>query len=375
MRIAYLSGAYIPDRGADSVHVMSMCQALVQTGHHVQLYARQGAESASDDFDFYGVSPCFRIVKVARPQVRVLGALVNAWLVAARVKRDEPDLIYAREFYALALAVSSGRPFVYEVHWKPRHAGERAALRWIFRQPGLRRLVFISARLRDLYLEEFPWLERDKLLVAHDAANTVAELPAEPVPARSSRLQVGYVGGFLPGYGIEVIVELARRRSDLDFHVVGGREPAVREWRLRTATLTNLTFYGFVPPSQLGEHYRSFDVVLAPYQPATPHIDWISPMKLFEYMAHGKAIICANFPVMREILQDEQDALLVAATDVNAYDRALTRLSDTAIRTRLGQRARAKLESEFTWRARAQTVLSGITLTVPPSAPNVAGGY
>ena len=220
-------------------------------------------------------------------------------------------------------------------------------------------MVFISARLRDLYLEEFPWLDRDKLLVAHDAANASTEPLPDPASG-GERMQVGYVGGFLPGYGIEVIVVLARRRPDLDFHVVGGREPAVIHWRARTANLENLTFHGFVPPSQLGQHYQNFDVVLAPYQATTKHIDWISPMKLFEYMAHGKAIICADFPVMREILEDERDALLVAPADLNAYDRALSRLADARFRGLLAGSARRKLEQEFTWLARAKAVLNGL---------------
>ena len=357
MRIAYISGAYIPDRGADSVHVMCMCQALAQAGHEVTLYVRPGAERTDDDFAFYGVDPCFRIRKLARPQVRVWGAIVNAWLAGNAATDDKPELIYARELYGLAVAARAGIPFIYELHWKPNHGFERALQSWLFRLPNMRRLVFISERLRDLYRRQFPWLTDSNLLVAHDAANPQAVgIPREP----HERLSVGYVGGFLPGYGVEIVEQLARRRSDLDFHVVGGREPLVAEWREKTQGLTNLTFHGFVAPSELAAQYDNFDVVLAPYQATTRHIDWISPMKLFEYMAYGKAIVCADFPVMREVLTEGLDALLVPSADVAAYDAALVRLVDPMLRQQLGNAARAKLERDFTWRRRASLVLRGV---------------
>jgi glycosyltransferase involved in cell wall biosynthesis len=339
---------------------MSMCQALAEHAHDVTLYVRPGTEPVSDDFSFYGVNRTFRIEKLARPQVRVWGAIVNAWLAGKRVRECAPDLIYARELYGLAHAASRGIPFIYELHWKPNHVVEHRLKQWLFRKSSLRRLVFISAALRDLYRATYPWLPEAKLLVAHDGANAVTGGDATAGPASGARLQVGYVGGLLPGYGVEVIAALAQRHADYDFHVVGGRESILSDWRARTVGIGNLTFHGFVAPALLLDCYRSFDVVLAPYQQATRHIDWISPMKLFEYMAHGKAIICADFPVMREILEDQHDALLVSPADLAAYGAALSRLTEPGLRSRLARNAKAKLEREFTWSRRAEAVLTGI---------------
>jgi glycosyltransferase involved in cell wall biosynthesis len=365
MKIAYISGAYIPDRGADSVHVMSMCQALAALGQDVTLLVRPGKEPVADDFTFYGVRRCFRIVKIDRPQVRVWGALVNARHAGKRSAKEAPDLIYAREPYGLSFAIRSGIPFVYESHWVPRHFVERALFRWMFAQPNFRKVVFISKCLRELWRKQIPSLRDDQTLVLHDAANLLEAVGLPTVSVPVGRMQIGYVGAFLPGYGIEIIAELAKRNPQWDFHIVGGREPAIREFRERTASIPTLKFHGFVPPGLLHQQYRTFDAVLAPYQAATRHIDWISPMKLFEYMAHRKAIVCADFPVMREILEHEQDALLVDPANLDAYRDALIRLTDPALRERLATNARAKMEREFTWQRRAERLLA--TLTSSPS--------
>jgi glycosyltransferase involved in cell wall biosynthesis len=259
--------------------------------------------------------------------------------------------------YALAACVGLGIPFVYESHWKPKHAIEERLEGWFFERPGFQRLVVISTALERIYRALYPRLDPHKIVVARDAADAVS--PAAPGAAHGerSRLSVAYVGSFIRGNGVDVVVELARRRPELDFHVVGGKEPELGDFRRATRGFENLTFHGFVAPARLGQVYPDFDVVLAPYHADIPSARWISPMKLFEYMAHGKAIVASALPVVREVLDDEQNALLAAPGDVAAFSRCLDRLGDAELRKRLGQAAQQKLEAEFTWRRRAERVL------------------
>jgi glycosyltransferase involved in cell wall biosynthesis len=362
MRIAYLSGAYVPSQGANSMHVMRMCNAMAQRGHTVELHARQGDIPADDDFVFYGVPRSFTIVKTVRPPVRYWGAAISALRVLSALRRrDLPDLIYAREYWALAVASGLDVPYVLELHWIPKGPHEMVVQRALFRQPNFRRAVFISEALRARYLALFSELSIGNTLVAHDAADLPDEraTAVTPWPQRPSALQVGYVGSFWPGYGIDVIEQLAARLADCDFHVVGGRDEEVSPRRRRATS--NLHYHGFVPPRDLPGYYARFDVVVAPYQPCVAHIEWISPMKLFEYMAHGKAIVCSNFPVLREIITDGVTGLLLEATCLDAWVEALHSLDRDRRRvSELGEAARARLAAEHTWLRRASQVLEGL---------------
>jgi len=86
---------------------------------------------------------------------------------------------------------------------------------------------------------------------------------------------------------------------------------------------------------------------------------YLSPMKLFEYMACGRAIISSDLPVLREILNDE-NAVLLPPDDLTTWVTAIRDLS-----TNPEQRARLAAQAQqdviqYSWRARAQNILSTI---------------
>jgi glycosyltransferase involved in cell wall biosynthesis len=86
---------------------------------------------------------------------------------------------------------------------------------------------------------------------------------------------------------------------------------------------------------------------------------WMSPLKLFEYMAMARPIVSADLPVLREVLREGENALLAAPGDAEDWVRALEQLRvDTELARRLGEQARADYEQHHTWDARAGHILS-----------------
>jgi glycosyltransferase involved in cell wall biosynthesis len=81
---------------------------------------------------------------------------------------------------------------------------------------------------------------------------------------------------------------------------------------------------------------------------------YTSPLKLFEYLAAGRAIIASDLPALREVLTHDVTAWLVPPGDAAALAGALGTLArDSARRQRFGEAARA-LSAEYTWDRRAE---------------------
>jgi glycosyltransferase involved in cell wall biosynthesis len=107
------------------------------------------------------------------------------------------------------------------------------------------------------------------------------------------------------------------------------------------------------------EHVATFDIALQPKVTA-----YASPLKIFDYMAAGCAIIAPDQPNIREILEHERTALLfdpdAPAGAANSAWQAIRRLAeDPGLRRRLAQAARAELEArDYTWRGNAARVVA-----------------
>jgi glycosyltransferase involved in cell wall biosynthesis len=115
-----------------------------------------------------------------------------------------------------------------------------------------------------------------------------------------------------------------------------------------------LTITGVVEREAVADYVAAFDVALLP-----GINDYASPLKLFEYMYLGKAIVAPNQQNIREILTDEKDALLFDLSASGALTAAIQRLSeDVVLRERLGIGARETLEEkELYWSNNAEKVI------------------
>lgn len=372
MRIAYLSGSRIPSRYANAVHVMRMCNAFSALGHDVELGCISGdAEAGSDVLAYYGVQHRFAINSYpwnafwARSR---LGSL----RMALGALRFRPDIVYGRSVSACYFAAQMGLPVILETH-NPPHAEpplERFMLNRLIRMKSVRGLVLISHALRSLFEQEAKDLTVP-LLVAHDAADPVPDTRLQPLGA-PDRLQAAYVGQLYDGRGIEIIERMAQSAPWADFHIVGGMHDAIETWRRRTAGLGNFHLHGFVEPSQTHRFLSSADVLLAPYQNRVSVDDrgdtsrWMSPLKVFEYMAAGRAILISDLPVLREILQHGQTALMLPPNDVEAWVAALRHLQEEPeTRKRLGTVALDRFFRHHTWTARACRILDDLLAESP----------
>jgi len=154
---------------------------------------------------------------------------------------------------------------------------------------------------------------------------------------------------------------------EVSFLLVGGEPEEVTRVRAaaQSKDLANVILTGFVPNTELPRYHAACDVFLMPYQrrvAASSGGDiarYLSPMKLFEYMACGRPILCSDLPVLREVLNPE-NALLLPPEDAGAWVTALESLkSDPLRRSALEARTLSEVKS-YTWERRAQLILNGL---------------
>lgn len=173
------------------------------------------------------------------------------------------------------------------------------------------------------------------------------------------RVVIGFVGSFAPWHGVGELVQafelLLQRGLDVHLLLVGqtsASSQAVLE-RLRQSSLAErVTLSGFIPLAKIPEYLSVMDITTIANTE-----DYCSPLKLFEYMAMGKASVSVDTAAVSHIMRPEQEGLLFERGDVDGLASALERLvTDVDLRERLGVAARKRVTAEFTWRHNAERV-------------------
>lgn len=373
MRIAYLSSAAIPSPSANSLQVMKMCQAFAQEGHAVLLVlppAEGGAEPETAPAPTllarqYGLRVQFPIRRVKL--LPLLGRRGLAWAEADEAARIGPDLVYTRGVDIAWAVAQHGFPVLLEVHQPP--AGRLGPL--YFRQILGRRnlkLAVISPALEDHLRRTYPELRRSEILVVPDAVDGDAYKRLPDPSAARKRLHLpprtftaGYFGSLAAGRGVELICELARRLPAIDFLVSGGEPGEVAAWKARSPA-GNLRWLGHVPNAEIPLHQAACDALLMPYQREVTlngrgnTAETMSPLKMFEYLAAGRAILSSDLPALRAMLA-EKNSVLLPPDEPAAWAEALEGLRrNPARRKRLAARARSDVRPH-TWRNRVRRIL------------------
>lgn len=381
MRIAYVTEADLPSQAANGVHIFKMAAALGAAGHTVDLFAPVpfAPENRGVPFDRiladFAVPPTFRLRYLPHPSRRMggYGAFFGLAALASVVLRH--DLVYTRSVRVARAATRLGRRVLYEAHGLPGSERQQRAMRQLLASPRLARIVFISAELERAFAEAHT-LPTERCLVAHDAIDL--ERFAAPLARGDARRGLGlpeagpivtHCGHLYAGRGVELVLDVAARRPDATFLFVGGTDADVARVRGDAAGrgLANVRLVGHRPNAELPAWLFASDLLLMPYgrgcvvsDGTTKTITFASPMKMFEYMAAGRAIVASDFPGIAEVLRHGENALLVAPDDAAPLGAAIDRLlADAALAERLAARAALDVR-EHTWSARAQRVLAGL---------------
>lgn len=374
MKIVYLSQSFVPSKAANSVHVMNMAAAFSELGHSVELSVASRKlfdKSSQRDFEIYGFdSNLFTLKKNWFPKLGFAGRLVFSIAAALKSVNKNDDLLYSRHPMGLLIATKFfSVPYALELHSPPAGKMEKKIIEQIIAGKNFLGLVVISDALKRIIMKIYPSLNDQQLIVAHDGAKEFGPVNGKPfkLNGATNRINAGYAGHLYSGRGIEVILDAAERLPNINFHIVGGLPNDVERCKAMVRS-ENVHFYGHQEPAAIPYFLSHMDILLAPYQRKVAvsggggnSVDWMSPLKIFEYMAAGKSLISSDLPVLREVLRDNDNASLVKCDDVDAWVRQIKILAeDDVLRLRVGASAKKEFLDNYTWKARAGDLVTSL---------------
>ena len=352
----------------------------IQTVHSVAALAAQGIDvtlahvpSSGDPFAAYSVTRPRNVslLQVSRSLPWPLDRVHSNGFFAARLLKHI-DLAETGAVVARHLKVSEfllrripGLRLVYEAHevfadTAPARRREETAARERAVVTGASALVANSkataARLRALY----------RIAGPVEVIPNGVEYP-ESIPAKDwsrARERIVYAGSFFGWKGVDDLVDAARALPGFRMRLIGGREERIAELRARAGSAgATLDFAGHIPHGNVASELASACIAVLPNR-ADPDSAFTSPIKLFEYMAAGCAVVASDLPSLREVL-NQDDAVWTAPGDPAGLASAIRNLAEDPERARrMAARLREKARS-YTWAARGERLARVVRPLLP----------
>jgi glycosyltransferase involved in cell wall biosynthesis len=342
LRIRVLSRMDPATPRTHSIAAMRLCAGFASHGHDVELVVpavTKPSPPPSELFATYGIEKkiALRYLSVGPANdgygTRVMGALL-ARHVHAAMRSDRPDVVISDDTRFLLPYVAAGRLC--------RDAAVTAPWLHGFQGNRIERIVCANsscvlstnqAMLEDV--EAAGALKRPAFVTGNPVPQELVEFGrshSKPDLRRRLGLDlerplIAYTGKLFGHMKeLDYLLQAAARLPDFLFVLTGGQPPVIAELRerLRAEGRSNVRLTGMLKdPNEARFYQKSADVLVSYYSTEDhPFAYQQLPAKLAEYMASGNAIVAADFPAARELLNGA-NSFLVEPHNMDAFVRTL----------------------------------------------------
>jgi glycosyltransferase involved in cell wall biosynthesis len=369
-RLAYVCadpGVPVYGRKGCSIHVQEVVRGLTRAGAAVELFcARVGGAAPPDLRDL----PVHDLGCPPAPDAHTrAGALLdaNAALDQRLCAAGPFDAVYERHalfsFAAMEHARRRGVPGLLEVNAPLIQEQDRyrGLVRAEEAEAAASRALRAASALLAVSEPLAGWLRQQpgpggRVHVLPNGVDTGRFRPdaAPALPRPPGSFTLGFVGSLKAWHGLEDLIpvlEGLRRAVPAARLLIVGEGPMRARLEEQAAALRcadAVTFTGGVDPDCVPSLLTSMDATLAPYPPMDRF--YFSPLKVFEYMAAGRAVVAAATGQIADVIEDGVTGLLHPPGDAAALEAALRRLAaDEPLRRRLGAAARRRAVAQHGW--------------------------
>jgi glycosyltransferase involved in cell wall biosynthesis len=383
----------IRSKDGQFVHLDGLTRALVRQGHEVRIVGPRAVTEAKLGASAGVVDALKRALPPALYELLEFAYAVPAYFrLAAAIRRFRPDVIYeryqlyfptgvwAQRRHGLPLILEVNAPLVEERAKHARIALHRLAA-WTerFVWNGADHVLPVTEVLADKVRAAGVPDARVSVIPNGIDFEDFRDLPtakeAKACAGLAGRTVLGFVGFIRDWHGLDRVVRYVAERADPALHllIIGdgpGREGLLAQAK-QLGVGSQVTVTGVLPRDEVGRWLRAFDVALQPNV-----TEYASPLKLFEYLYLGLAVVAPDTPNMREVLRDGDNAVLFDPAKQGDFQRALDRLvRDSGMRVRLGAAARRTIFArDMTWDSNARRVVALATACGPGRARRAERG-
>lgn len=387
MKLAYVLNLRLPTEKAYGHQVSKMAETFSDLGVEVSIFSPQRINNITESIvDFYQVKNNFKAVKVkgfdffrTRPYLGPWSFYLQGLMFARRAAKlitDKSTVIYSRNPEVVWLFSRRGFKTVYECHdWFGRN---KILSLWFLK--NVSKIVTTNRFIGQKFIEA--GVSKNKILVAPNGVSlekfalnleptealAKLNLPPDLQQQLAGQKILLYTGSFRT-MGIEkgigdILTALTEvREPNITFVAVGGNEADLTYYRNLVMEL-NLEDKVILLEKQTQEALalwqQAASVLLMPF-PRKAHYEYfMTPLKMFEYMAARRPIIASNLPSIKEILTEDNAIFCEPGNASDLAAKINLALTNSELSERVGEQAWMDVQN-YTWTKRAEKIINFLT--------------
>ena len=318
MKICYISNSASPSQNASSLQTAKLCEYITKQGHILKLIL-PNTGLKKNFFSYYNIKNKYTLKRLKFFKKFPSGLYYYLYSIIAILRSDftNQDLYITRNFFTSFLLSILNKNHILEIHDDILIEGRIVQILvkyfGILNFKSLIKIVTTTKTLKKRYVKY--GVQKKKITVLHNASSFKSKFKS--FKEKKNYLKIGYFGTIFKSRGIDLIIKLSSIDKKNKYYVYGGSPKQIIKIK-RNIKNKNIYFYPYIPYSRVEKKINQIDICLLPY---TSKITvsgnvgdiskYTSPLKLFDYMKLGKLIISSNLPVLKEILLNNYNSILI----------------------------------------------------------------
>ncbi len=350
-KILYLSDLSLPNKSAYAVHVMKMCDAFAKD-QNVDLIVNHCSCSWKEIKKNYNLENNFKIVALNNVKVRnIIFRLFNAYKTLKIVKNIKYKFIISRNIFSSIFLACFGKKNILEVHTELTGVTKKI---FFF----LKRIIQKNLKFIIIHKELQKYLKIHSNFIVLDDSINLKEFNSVKIKAIKNKFV--YTGSYLKGKGIEIIINLAKHFKKFEFHTYGNIDTFPKDIKKKLRKISNLYINDFITYNKIPKVIKSAEYLLMPYpnkiEVLIKDLDvkgYISPLKMFEYLAAKRIIFASYQKSYNHILIDNYNAVLIKKDSISEWKKRIKLVVANKNKYKMLKKNSYETAKKFTWKKRA----------------------
>ncbi len=351
-KIYYIAELNLPNKSAYSIHVMKMCEAFSKLNFDINLFVIN-SKNIDQINKKYNINYKFKIFSIFDNSILLNFVLriIFSLRILFKKKFEKESLFLSRSIIFSLLACLFKKKIILELHHEI--TGFSKIMFLIFKNLNLikdLKYIFLSKNLTQIYK-----IKKKNYIVLDDAVDL---RNFKNKTSKKLKNTCVYIGSFFEGKGIEQIFRLAKLNKKIFFHIYGEKK-----YLRNHNNAKNVRIFDYVNYSKIPVVLSRYKVALMPYQFKVKGRSsiwlekYMSPLKMFDYLAAKMIIIASDLDVYKHILKNNFNCKLVEVNNDKKWSEALNMIFENKRINNSLMKNAYKTAQKYTWDKRCQKII------------------